>query len=157
MKQNEDHIMTSHYFEAGRPLLAKLPHGGDLIPTLERFSTAEKIQTAVFYMIGALSCVTLGHYDQKLQVYVTAKKEEPLEIAHCTGNITLKDESPTIHMHAILSSQDGSVYAGHIFSETIIFAGEIYIQPLLGAPLEREYDKNTGLFLWKGEIPWQKR
>ena len=149
--------MTSHYFEAGRLLLAKLPHGSDLISTLERFSIAEKIQTAVFYMIGAVSCVTLGNYDQKLQVYVTAKKEEPLEIAHCTGNITLKDEKPAIHMHAMLSSQDGSVYAGRIFSKTIIFAGEIYIQPLLGSPLEREYDESTGLFLWKGGIPWQKR
>jgi predicted DNA-binding protein with PD1-like motif len=88
---------------------------------------------------------------------VTAKKEEPLEIAHCNGNITLKDGKPTIHMHAILSSQDGSVYAGHIFSKTIIFAGEIYIQPLLGSPLEREYDDTTGLFQWKGGTLWQKR
>lgn len=148
--------MTPHYFEAGRHLLAKLPYGSDLIPTLEEFSISEKIQTAIFSMIGAVSCVTLGYYDQKLQVYVTTKKKEPLEIAHCTGNITIKDGKPAIHVHAVLSNQEGRVYAGHIFSKTTIFAGEIYIQPLLGAPLERVYDENTGLFLWKGGTPWQK-
>ncbi|MFX0203589.1 MAG: PPC domain-containing DNA-binding protein [Candidatus Hodarchaeota archaeon] len=148
--------MTPYYFEAGKPLLAKLPHGADLIPTLEEFSVSEKIQTAIFSIIGAVSCVTLGHYDQKLQVYVTVKKEEFLEIAHCTGNITLKDGKPTIHMHAILSNQEGRIYAGHIFSKTIIFAGEVYIQQLCGFPLEREYNENTGLFLWKGGTPWQK-
>lgn len=148
--------MIPYYFEAGRPLLAKLLHGSDLIPTLEQFSIAEKIQTAIFSIIGAVSCVTLGYYDQKQQVYVTTRKEESLQIAHSTGNISLKDGKPEIHMHAILSSQDGRVYAGHIFSETIIFAGEIYIQQLFGFPLERRYDEKTGLFLWKGGIPWQK-
>lgn len=156
MKKSEDHIITPYYFEAGRPLLAKLPHGSDLIPTVEAFSVSEKIQTSVFSIIGAVSCVTLGYYDQKQQVYVTIRQEESLEIAHCTGNITLKDEKPTIHMHAILSSQEGRIYAGRIFSETIIFAGEIYIQQLLESPLEREYDEKTGLFLWKGGIPWRK-
>jgi predicted DNA-binding protein with PD1-like motif len=59
-------------------------------------------------------------------------------------------------MHAILASEGGRIYAGHIFSETIIFEGEIYIQQLVGSPLERGYDEKTGLFLWKGGIPWRK-
>jgi len=43
----------------------------------------------------------------------------------------------------------GTRVGGHIFSETVIYAGEIYIQELLGTPLEREYDDRTGLSLWK--------
>jgi hypothetical protein len=31
----------------------------------------------------------------------------------------------------------------------MIYAGEIYIRELLGAPVTREYDEETGLFLWE--------
>jgi len=31
----------------------------------------------------------------------------------------------------------------------LVFAGEIYIQELLGRPMARTYDEPTGLFLWE--------
>ena len=37
---------------------------------------------------------------------------------------------------------------GHIFSETIIFAGELHIQAFAGPPFDREQDDQTGLMLW---------
>jgi predicted DNA-binding protein with PD1-like motif len=44
---------------------------------------------------------------------------------------------------------NGRTIGGHIFSGTVVYAGEIYIQEFLGKPLEREYDDTTGLSLWK--------
>jgi len=38
---------------------------------------------------------------------------------------------------------------GHLFSDTILFAGEIRLQELIGNPLERAYDERTGLNLWQ--------
>jgi len=93
--------------------------------------------------------VTLGSYDQNQQVYVTFKKKEPLEIVHCTGNVSLKDGRVSVHAHAVLADMNGQTIGGHIFSGTVVYAGEIYIQELLGKPLEREYDDTTGLSLWK--------
>lgn len=129
-------------------MLGRLPYGKDLIVAVEGFCADHAIQTAVFSVIGSVTSATLGSYDQNQQVYVTFKKEEPLEIVHCTGNVSLKDGKIAVHAHAVLADINGQTVGGHIFSETVVYAGEIYIQELSGKPLEREYDDTTGLSLW---------
>ncbi|MBW1896433.1 MAG: DNA-binding protein [Deltaproteobacteria bacterium] len=136
-------------FESGRYILGRLPHGKDLLGAIEEFCEENSIQTGVFSVIGAVTSVTLGAYDQKQQVYVTEKKEEPLEIVHCTGNVSLKDGKVAVHAHAVLADQSGRTTGGHLFSETRVYAGEIAMRELLGQSLEREYDDTTGLFLWR--------
>jgi predicted DNA-binding protein with PD1-like motif len=136
-------------FETGRCILGRLTYGRDFLKTIEGFCVQESIQTGVFSVIGAVMSVTLGSYDQSQQVYVTFKKEEPLEIVHCTGNVSLKDGKVAVHAHAVLADINGQTIGGHVFTGTVVYAGEIYIHELLGEPLEREYDDTTGLLLWK--------
>lgn len=104
---------------------------------------------ATFSVIGAVSSATIGAYDQKQQVYVTSKEEAPLEIVSCIGNVSLKDGKPFIHAHILLADEQGKTIGGHLFSETIIYAGEINLQELTGKPMERTYDNDTGLMLWE--------
>jgi uncharacterized protein len=141
--------LTCSEFTPGRRFLGRLAHGKDLIASIEEFCKASSIQTATFSVIGAVSFATLGAYDQKQQVYATFTQEEPLEIVNCTGNISLLDETPAIHAHMVLGNAEGKTMGGHVFSETIIYAGEIDLQELTGNPLERAYDPTTGLMLWK--------
>ena len=143
-----DRISASE-FDSGRCLLGRLPHQKDLVTAVEAFCVDHGLQMAVFSIIGAVTSATLGSYDQKQQVYVTFKKDEPLEIVHCTGNVSLKDSKPTVHAHGVFADINGKALGGHIFSETVIYAGEIYIRELLGTPMAREYDEQTGLLLWK--------
>ena len=142
--------MSCSTFETGRCMLGKLPHGKDFVKTIEDFCVKNAIPTGVFSAIGAVTSVTLGSYDQNQQVYVTFKKVEPLEIVHCTGNVSLKDGKVAVHAHGVFADVNGRTTGGHVFSETLVYAGEIYIQELLGEPLEREYDERTGLSLWRG-------
>ncbi len=141
--------ITHSTFQAGRCILGRLPHAKDLIQAIEEFCIQNSIHTCVFSVIGAVMSATLGSYDQNQQVYVTYKKKEPLEIVNCTGNVSLREGNVAVHAHAVLADIDGQTIGGHIFSETVIYAGEIYAQELLGDPLEREYDEKTGLPLWK--------
>lgn len=136
-------------FKPGRRFLGRLSHGKDLITSIEDFCKASSIQMATFSVIGAVSSATLGAYDQKQQVYATFTQEEPLEIVSCTGNVSLLDQDPVIHAHIVLGNLEGKTIAGHVFSETILYAGEIDLQELTGTPLERAYDDTTGLMLWK--------
>lgn len=136
-------------FKCGRLFLGRLPHGEDLITSIEDFCKDASIQMATFSVIGAVSSVTIGSYDQKQQVYVTSMEKSPLEIINCTGNVSLKDGNPIIHAHIVLCDEQGKTIGGHLFSETIIFAGEIELQELKGTPMERSYDNTTGLMLWK--------
>ena len=66
----------------------------------------------------------------------------------CTGNISLMDGKPFVHAHIVLGDPEGRLVGGHLFSETVIYAGEISLQELAGKPLERAHDQTTGLSLW---------
>lgn len=129
--------------------IGRLPHNRDMIASIEDFCLKTHIEMGWFSLIGAVSSATLGYYDQKQMVYVTSKADCHLEIASCSGNISRKDGKPFVHAHAVLTDEKGNAIGGHIFSETIIFAGEIHIQTFSGKPLDREHDHQTGLMLWR--------
>ena len=138
-------------FKLGRRFLGRLPHGKDLITSIEDFCAASDIQTATFSVIGAVSSATIGVYDQKQQVYVTFTENAAMEIVNCIGNVSLKDKTPVIQSHIVLADEHGKIMGGRLFSETILFAGEIDLQEMTGEPLERVYDDKTGLMLWNLE------
>jgi uncharacterized protein len=140
--------LNAFEFKPGRRFVGRLPHGKDLITSIRDFCKASSIQIASFSVIGAVSSATLGAYDQKQQVYATFTQEEPLEIISCTGNVSVLDQDSVVHAHIILGNLEGKTVGGHVFSETIIYAGEIDLQELTGKPLERAYDDTTGLMLW---------
>jgi len=133
--------------------IGRLSHKKDLITSIENFCLENHIQLGWFSVIGAVSSVTLGYYDQKQMVYVTSKMDRHLEIASCSGNISRKEGKPFVHAHAVLTDENGKAIGGHLFSETTIFAGEIHIQALTGPPFDREHDDQTGLMLWNMHKP----
>ena len=135
-------------FELGCRFVGRLPHGKDLIASIEDFCIESSIQMATFSIIGAVSSATIGAYDQKQQVYVTYTENMPMEVVTCVGNVSLKDQAPVIHAHIVLGDERGKIIGGHLFSETVLYAGEMDLQELIGKPLERVYDRTTGLFLW---------
>jgi predicted DNA-binding protein with PD1-like motif len=141
--------MAAQEFQSGRKLLGRLPHGRDLVVAVEDFCAEGHIATAVFTIIGAVTSVTLGAYDQNQQVYVTFEKQGHFEIVHCTGNVSVRDEKPTIHAHGVFADMDGKTFGGHVFSKTMVYAAEIYLFELQGTPLVRKYDEQTGLYLWQ--------
>ncbi|MEJ2655886.1 MAG: DUF296 domain-containing protein [Desulfobacterales bacterium] len=138
-------------YKAGRRFVGHLPHGKDLITSIETLCTTFKIRMGTFSMIGAVSFATIGVYNQKQHVYVTFTENTPMEIITCTGNISLKDDAPSIHAHIALGDEHGKIIGGHLFSDTILFAGEIDLQEITGKTLDRVYDKTTGLMLWNIE------
>jgi uncharacterized protein len=136
-------------FKAGRYVAGRLPHGEDLTGSLELICKEHGIRMATFTMIGAVTSATIGAYDQEQQVYVTFREEKPLEIITCTGNISMKEGEPFVHAHILLADEQGKTTGGHLFSPTLVYAGEICLQELCGEPYTRGYDKTTGLMLWE--------
>ncbi|MBW1835516.1 MAG: DUF296 domain-containing protein [Deltaproteobacteria bacterium] len=135
-------------FKTGRRFIGRLPHGRDLIQSVENFCQDVSIQMATFSVLGTVTSAILGTYDQKQMVYVTFMENSPLEIVACTGNVSIKDGRPFVHAGIVLSDEQGKIIAGHLFSETVVFAGEIDLQELIGDPLERTYNHKTGLMQW---------
>ncbi len=135
-------------YEAGRRFMVSLPHKGDVLHIVSDFCIDKKIHTASFSIIGAVSSAVFGLYDQKQQVYATKKQEGSLEIISCTGNVTIENNKPFVHAHILLGNDKSEIFGGHLFSETIVFAGELDITELLGDPIKRAKDTTTGLMLF---------
>ncbi len=140
-------------FRQGRGFLARLDYGTDIIGQITDLAVEKEIEAGFFSVIGALSRAELGYYDQASQKYGTIQIFDPMELVYCSGNISLRNDQPFVHAHAVLSDRKGMVRGGHL-NAGIIFAAELYMQELLGQQgqhLKRVPDSITGLNLWSEE------
>jgi predicted DNA-binding protein with PD1-like motif len=137
-------------FRQGRIIFARLDHGEDIISQFTHLAEENEIETGALSAIGALSRAKIAYYDQISHKYDEIALEEPVELASCFGNISLRDRQPFVHAHAVLSDKTGRTWGGHLVSGTI-FAAELYLQELSGQPLKRVPDSITDLSLWGNE------
>ena len=139
--------MRARKVEVGRKFFVRAEHSSDIIAFVTELAKKHKIMTATFTAIGALKCAKLGFYDQKKHEYLETLLLAPQEIACCVGNISVKEDDPFVHAHAVLADQNGNINAGHLL-EGIVFAAEIHLTELLGEKILRKNDAWTGLSLW---------
>jgi uncharacterized protein len=134
-------------YNAGRIFIGRLSHGEDIIRALKHFCLKNSIKMAAFSVTGAVSLFTIGVFDQKQQVHVTSRNELPMEIISCTGCIAFPGEKAHVKAQIILADQLGKTSGGRLFSDTLLFAGELHLIELLGPPASREYDQDSGRML----------
>jgi predicted DNA-binding protein with PD1-like motif len=143
-------MMGSREFARGRRVVARLPHGGDLLAEIAAVADEYGIVTAEVRAIGALSAACLAFYDQETRTYGEFAVDGAVELLGLLGNVSRRDEATAVHAHATLAGKDGACIGGHVVPGCRIFACELIVQELLGQPLERGYDDVTGLPLWRG-------
>ncbi len=138
-------------YEHGRTYVAKLNYQSDLYEEINKICIDENIKAGWISIIGAVSSLKLGFYNQETKeyIYTTYAYDEPMEIVSCTGNISLKDGKPFCHLHITAADKKGRCIGGHLVAGTAVFAGEVIIQELLGEDLVRDIDEETKLSLWK--------
>jgi uncharacterized protein len=142
--------MGAREFARGRRVVARLPHGGDLLEEIAAVADAHGMQAAELRAIGALQTARLAFYDQTSHEYGEFAVDAPVELVGLLGNVSRRDGATAVHAHATLAGHDGACLGGHVAPGCVIFACELIVQELVGEPLEREYDAVTGLPLWGG-------
>ena len=124
-------------FTLGRQFLGHLPAGRDLIAAVETFCREQEIETAAFRVAGTVTSATVGAYDPIQEVYVTFADASPYEIASCAGGASMKSGVLAARAQIVLCDLQGNTTGGRLFSETIIYSGQIYLQELLSGPVGR--------------------
>jgi predicted DNA-binding protein with PD1-like motif len=142
--------MGSREFARGRRIVARLPHGGDLLAEIAAVADELGMAVAEVRAIGALSEARLAFYDQAAKTYGEFEVPGPVEVVALLGNVSRRDGATAVHAHATLAGHDGACIGGHVVPGCRIFACELILQELVGEPLERAYDEVTGLPLWRG-------
>ncbi|ACC97915.1 putative DNA-binding protein with PD1-like DNA-binding motif [Elusimicrobium minutum Pei191] len=132
----------------GRTYIFRLPKGKDLQDSITAFCHDNQIKCGIINAIGAVENATVSYYDQAKKKYEKIVLEDEHELVSLIGNVSIKDNRPFVHAHAILSNKKGEVKAGHLMLGTKIFSAEVYIQELVGEPKVRKEDKVTKLQLW---------
>ena len=133
------------------PFLIRLPMGDDLLQAIAQEFQKRSIAKAAFTLIGAVSRATLGYYDPVARQYGSREFDTQLEIVSCMGNVSEKDGEMFVHAHALLSDKDYLCVGGHIMPGTIIFAAELWGNPVSGPIPVRKFDEPTGLALWSND------
>jgi predicted DNA-binding protein with PD1-like motif len=141
--------MGAREYARGRRVVARLPHGGDLLEEIAAVADAHGMQAAELRAVGALTSARLAFYDQTSHDYGEFAVEAPVELVGLLGNVSRKDGATFVHAHATLAAHDGACVGGHVVSGCVIFACELVLQELVGEPLERVLDPVTGLALWR--------
>ena len=132
-----------------RIFIGRFEHECDLLKALYDFAKKNSVELGVFQVIGALKKAQLGYYNQDAKKYIDCVSlNKKLEIASCSGNISLKDFDVFVHAHVVLADHEGKCYGGHLMPGSKIFAAEYCIKELRGLTLNRVHDPITGLSLW---------
>ena len=141
-------LSIAHELTPGRHFLFGLGHASEIIASITALAESLGIEAGIVSGIGALKDAAIGYYDQEAHEYRTVEIDRPTEITGLCGNISIRDGTPFLHVHATLADSQGNVRGGHLSWGTV-FAAEVYIRELVGRPPTRSHDPTTGLFLWR--------
>lgn len=133
-------------FSSGRSFLFRVPEGEELLGYINEFARENNVTVGTVSAIGSLKNPKIGYFDEKEGKYRVIELEGTYELVSLTGNISLKEGKPFAHIHVALGDSDGALFGGHLIEGTV-FVAEVFIQELIGGPLERKEQEN-GLSLW---------
>ena len=114
-----------------RAFMLRALQGVDLLKYLTGFAENEDIRAGLISVIGSLKDPVIGYYNVDEGKYEEIRLEGFYELAHGSGNISLKENKPFIHLHVILGDKNGKAYAGHLLRGEV-FVTEIIILEITG-------------------------
>ena len=118
-----------------------------LLESLTAYVTQHNVKGGSISGLGALKNAELGYYELEKKEYIRKTfKGEDFELISLTGNISLREGQPYIHVHASLGKSNFEVFGGHLFEAEVAVTAEVIIQPL-GLMPERTFDSCIGLAL----------
>jgi predicted DNA-binding protein with PD1-like motif len=146
---------------AGRPgrlIAASIKPGSQLTESIEEICREHGVETAVIVsVIGTIEEIYLRNPREKTTLPIrqehewadeidTVQLKRKMEILSIQGNVTMLDGKLWAHCHGLFSEAGGQVRGGHVFRATIWSQGEIFLQELVGARVDRKHDSVvTGL------------
>jgi uncharacterized protein len=121
----------------------------ELARGLTQFAIEQKLASASFKAIGALSSVKLGWLNWETKQYEPAVSlREQVELLSLIGDVALKDGQPQVHAHAVIGKRDGTAHGGHLLEAHVRPTCEVVLTES-PAHLRKEFDPAAGIALIK--------
>jgi predicted DNA-binding protein with PD1-like motif len=136
-----------HELEGQRTFVIVLAIRDEVMVSLQSFVEQENVHAATFTAIGALSEAVLAYFDWEKKDYQKNAVSEQVEVASLIGDVADgPDGRPTLHIHVVLGTRDGSAKAGHLMEARVRPTLEVILteSPL---HLRKTKDSESGLAL----------
>jgi uncharacterized protein len=105
-----------------------LDQGEEAFKAIAEFASQERLDGASVTAIGAFSSAKVGWFDLGAKKYKPIEVDEQCEVLSLLGDIARGDNGKSsLHLHAVLGLQDGSVRGGHFLSGVVQPTLEIVI------------------------------
>jgi len=116
---------------AGKTYKLSFKQGDDIMGGMARFAAAHPMQQAQLMGVGGTIKATLAWYDPKVRAFKEIVVDGKCEISGVTGTITTDAQGkPNVHLHLVLTRQDGSTVSGHLISATVDPILEVFVTDL---------------------------
>jgi uncharacterized protein len=97
-----------------------LDPGEEAFKSITEFAEREKIRGASVPAIGALSQAKVGWFDFAAKTYKPIEVGEQCEVLSVLGDVAQGDDGKaSLHLHAVLRLQVGTVRGGHLLSGVV--------------------------------------
>lgn len=136
------------YRKSGNRYILRLNRGEEIISSISDLCRKENIKAASVNGIGATQSVEAGFYSLKKKKYCGYCFNQNMETLSLLGNISTKDGEPYLHLHIVVSNDEGEALGGHLTKAVISVTAEIFIDTI-EVDINREPDSLTGINLIK--------
>ena len=138
--------------ELGRRYVLVFERGDELMAEVKSFAERERLRAAEFTGIGAVASARIAAFDPDKREYVDIADPGQAELLSLDGRITLpRDADPAsppderqLHVHCVLSREDGSTIGGHVFELVVRPTCEVFVAESREHVTRRE-DPESGL------------
>lgn len=129
-----------------KQLVVRVERGGQVMESIKRLVSEEKMMGGFFYGLGAIEDVELAYYDLELKKYMTRKFEGSHELTNMTGNLSWFEDELVVHAHVSLANREYQAIGGHLVEGVVSGTVELFVSEF-DEKIERKEDQATGLKL----------
>lgn len=137
------------YPETTDRFILSLDNHVSVMEALTDFCSKQKIKAGTISGLGAINLATFRFLNPATKQYVDKTFEEQMEITNLTGNISVKDGKPYLHVHITASREDYTCVGGHLLDARINGACELIVESFTLNEVGRRADEETGLNLYQ--------
>ncbi|OCA72225.1 hypothetical protein BBI01_08765 [Chryseobacterium artocarpi] len=110
--------------------MVSIKNNSSIVEALTDFVQSQNIQAGEVTGIGAVSEATLRFFNPDTKKYIDKTFKEQMEVTNISGNVSIIDDQPILHLHITLGREDYTALAGHLLDAKIRGAGEFILYPL---------------------------
>ena len=133
--------------EKERTFVLILDQGEEAFKAITEFANQQGVSGASVSAVGAFAEAKVGWFDLSAKKYKPIPVIEQCEVLSLLGDVAEGDDGKaSLHLHAVLGLQDGSVRGGHLLSGSVRPTLEVTIRETV-AHLRRKKRPDLGIAL----------